>query len=121
EMEEGQIFITPFSLQRGFEYLDTKIIFLTHHEIYGTERKAKKAKKKKSKNLLAVSDLNIDDYVVHENHGIGVYKGLEEIEISGVKKDYLILEYRGTDKLYIPTDQMNMIQRYISNGDKKPQ
>lgn len=121
EMEEGQIFITPFSLQRGFEYLDTKTIFLTHHEIYGTERKAKKAKKKKSKNLLAVSDLNIDDYVVHENHGIGVYKGLEEIEISGVKKDYLILEYRGTDKLYIPTDQMNMIQRYISTGDKKPQ
>src|SRR5699024_6240207 len=83
KMEEGQIFITPFSLQRGFEYLDTKTIFLTHHEIYGTERKAKKAKKKKSKNLLAVSDLNIDDYVVHENHGIGVYKGLEEIEISG--------------------------------------
>lgn len=121
EMEAGQIFITPFSLHRGFEYLGTKTLFLTHHEIYGTERKSKKAKKKKAKNLLAVSDLNIDDYVVHENHGIGVYKGLEEIEISGVKKDYLILEYRGTDKLYIPTDQMNMIQRYISSGDKKPQ
>lgn len=117
----GRVLITPFSNTRGYDYHDSRAIFITHHEIYGTEKILKKKKKKKLQPSLTVADLNIDDYVVHENHGIGVYKGLEEIEISGVKKDYLILEYRGTDKLYIPTDQMDLIQSYIGTGDKRPQ
>jgi transcription-repair coupling factor (superfamily II helicase) len=64
--------------------------------------------------------LVIDDFVVHENHGVGQYKGIEQIEVQGIKKDYIIIQYRGNDKLFIPTDQMNLVQKYIGGEAVKP-
>lgn len=120
QANHGEILVSSFSMAKGVDYLFTKTIFLTHNEIYGSQRKTRKKKKKPGENL-RVSDLNLDDYVVHENHGIAIYKGLEEIDVAGVKKDYLVLEYKGSDKLFIPTDQMDLIQRYIGANDKAPQ
>lgn len=65
--------------------------------------------------------MNIDDFVVHENHGIGQYKGIEKIDVNGIQKDYIVIQYKANDRLMIPTDQMNLVQKYIGGGNvKKP-
>lgn len=118
----GQIFAQEQNYPRGFEYPEIKTLLVTHAEIYGSEKRRSKAKPKKKtgSDIIHYSDLVSGDYVVHENHGIGQYRGLEQIEIQGIVKDYLILQYRGADKLYIPIDQMDLIQRYIGEGARGP-
>ena len=64
--------------------------------------------------------MKIGDYVVHENHGIGQYEGIEQLDIQGIIKDYLTIRYKGNDKLYVPIDQMNLIQKYIGSDSVKP-
>lgn len=122
ELKSGQVFITTGSLPSGFEYRQLKLMFLTHKEIYGKSKKIrkKKSKKKSSQDIINYSDLVIDDFIVHENHGVGQYKGIEQIDVQGIKKDYLIIQYRGNDKLFIPTDQMDLVQKYIGGEAKSP-
>ncbi|WP_100065561.1 transcription-repair coupling factor [Miniphocaeibacter massiliensis] len=123
EIKTGQVVIVSKSLLRGFEYHKLKYLFLTHKEIYGKERiksKKRKARKKTSQDIINYSDLVVDDFVVHENHGVGQYKGIEQIEVQGIKKDYIVIQYRGQDKLFIPTDQMNLVQKYIGGEVAKP-
>lgn len=120
-IKSGTLAISNLNLELGFEYPEQKVIFLTHKEIYGVEKKSsKKANKKKSKSILSYNDLNIGDFVVHENHGIGEYRGIEQIEINGVVKDHILILYKSNDRLYIPTDQMNLIQKYIGKDGYKP-
>ncbi|MDO5689252.1 MAG: transcription-repair coupling factor [Tissierellia bacterium] len=122
-LKSGQVMISPYSMSRGFEYRNLKLVVITHNEIYGTTGKAASRapkKRKTTKDLINYSDLTIGDFVVHENHGIGRYQGLEQIDVGGIVKDYLLLEYRGADRLYIPTDQMNLIQKYIGAEAKLP-
>lgn len=123
EIKSSQIYITPFTISKGFEYKNLKMIFITHNEIYGKSHiKAtkKRYKKMSGQDIVSYSDLVSGDYVVHENHGIGIYKGIEQIKVSDKLKDYFIVEYRGTDKLFIPTDQMNLIQKYIGGENRAP-
>lgn len=117
----GMIYILPFKMPRGFEYRKLKFTCLTTREIYGKEkRRAGKIKKKRtSSEIINYSDLEIGDFVVHENHGIGQYQGIEQINVQNTKKDYLVITYRGNDKLYIPTDQMNLVQKYVGTGSDK--
>ena len=70
--------------------------------------------------MLSYVDLNVGDFVVHENHGIGEYKGIKQIEVNGIVKDHILILYKENDKLYIPTDQMNLIQKYIGKDGYKP-
>ena len=77
------------------------------------KRLLKKSKKKSKENLLDYTDLNVGDFVVHENHGIGEYRGIEQIDVDGIVKDHILILYKGNDKLYIPTDQMNLIQNIL--------
>ena len=81
---------------------------------------AKPKKKKKGKPIASFLDLKTGDYVVHETHGIGQYLGMERLNVGGIERDYLQIRYEGSDKLYIPTDQMDLLQRYIGNGDNAP-
>ncbi len=121
-LKSGQLLISPYAMSKGFEYRNLKMVFITHNEIYGTSARtsARPTRKKSQVNILNYSDLGIGDYIVHDNHGIGQYRGLEQIEVGGIVKDYLLIEYRGADRLYIPTDQMNMIQKYIGAEAKEP-
>lgn len=113
--------ISNLNMECGFEYTEQKIMFLTHKEIYGSTRKSnKKVNKVKKSNLISYTDLNIGDYVVHENHGIGEYRGIEQIEVDGIVKDHILILYKENDRLYIPTDQMNLIQKYIGKDGYKP-
>ncbi len=123
DIQTGEVLILEGSVGRGFEYLDHKYIILTDLEIYGVHKQKKKRKKRRdsdTETLKSYVDLNVGDYVVHENHGVGKYLGIEELDVAGVKKDYLKIKYIGTDHLYVPTDQMHLIQKYVGDDDKPP-
>ena len=117
EIKSSQIIIIPGHISRGFEYKSIKFMVITDNEIIGVQRRASSKKKKnKSKNGTKIEsflDLNVGDYVVHENSGIGRYTGIEQIVVNGIKKDYIKVIYQGGDNLYVPIDQMDKIQKYI--------
>ena len=121
DIKSSQIFITPRSITRGFEYSNIKFVIISEGEIFGSFKgKRRKIKRKAKGDAVNFLDLNIGDFVVHENHGIGQYKGIEQLSIQGVKKDYLTISYKGNDKLYVPIDQMNLIQKYVGADSIKP-
>lgn len=119
ELKSNQIYLYDASLKNGFEYTSIKFSIINHREIYGNITK-KKSKKKKSTGITDFADISIGDYVVHENHGLGVYKGTEQIEIQEVKRDYIVIQYAGADRLYIPTDQLGLIHKFVGNTVDKP-
>ena len=121
DIKSSQIFITPGSINGGFEYSELKLMIISDKEVFGvSKKKAKRSTKKNQEKIASFSDLNIGNYVVHENHGIGQYEGIEQLNIQGIKKDYLTIRYKGQDKLYVPIDQMNLIQKYIGSDSIKP-
>lgn len=121
EIKTSQVFITQGTIQQGFEYPNIKYALISDNEVYGTaKRKTTKTTKISGKGIISFSDLNIGDYVVHENHGIGQYLGIEQLDIQGIKKDYITIKYKGKDKLYVPIDQMNLIQKYIGSDSTQP-
>ncbi len=121
EISSGQLIITTGSIQGGFEYPSIKLVVISDKEIFGAQKKkSKTTKKKRGDKIINLSDLTIGSYVVHENHGIGRYEGIEQLDIQGIKKDYLTIRYKNQDKLYIPIDQMNLIQKYSGSDDVKP-
>ncbi len=121
EIKSSQIFITDGSLDKGFEYPSLKFAIISDKEIFKVSKKKRKATKRKdAAKIETFTDLNFGDYIVHENHGIGKYIGIEQLKVQGIKKDYLTIKYHGEDKLYVPVDQMNLIQKYIGSDAIKP-
>lgn len=114
----GEVLIIEQQLNHGFEYPELSLAVVTENELYGAEnRRPSDNKKKRRKPQLVFSELNVGDLVVHELHGIGRFVGVETLTVGGVQKDYLHLVYSGGDKLYIPTDQLDRVQKYIGGGD----
>lgn len=112
----GQLIIVQGNLRKGFEYIKDKYILITDFEIYGVHKQQRRPSRRKDASpIKSFVDLNIGDYVVHEGHGIGKYVGIEELTIDNIKKDYLKIAYLGQDFLYVPTDQMDLIQKYIGS------
>ncbi|MBO8170057.1 MAG: transcription-repair coupling factor [Thermoanaerobacteraceae bacterium] len=99
------------SLHQGFQLAGEKLVVVTDHELYGQKRQGRKTFKQ-DKKLDVFRDLKVGDYIVHINHGVGRYLGIERLEVGGVYKDYLHIQYAGEDKLYLPTDQAALIQPY---------
>lgn len=121
EIKSGQVFITCGSISRGFEYANLKLAIISDKEVFGTYKKTRSIKTRKdTARIESFTDLNIGDYVVHETHGIGKYIGIEQLAVQGVRKDYLAIKYLGEDKLYVPIDQMNLIQKYIGSDAVQP-
>ena len=123
EIHEGQVIITFGNLLKGFEFKEYNVCIISDKDVFG-EAKRKLSKKKKIKKGIAkinsFSELKLGDYVVHVNHGIGVYKGIKQIDVGGSKRDYLDIIYDKGDKLYVPVDQLDMIQKYIGSEGKSP-
>ena len=114
----GEVLIIEQQLNHGFEYPELSLAVVTENELYGAEnRRPSDNKKKRRKPQLVFSELNVGDLVVHELHGIGRFVGVETLTVGGVQKDYLHLVYSGGDKLYIPTDQLDRVQKYIGGGE----
>ncbi|MCL4514222.1 MAG: transcription-repair coupling factor [Firmicutes bacterium] len=115
ELRPGNIVITEGSLENGFEFPLIRLIVLTDSEVFGRERKHRRSARSAEDGIRisTFAELKVGDYVVHVNHGIGQYQGVETLEIGKVHKDYLVVKYAGGDKLYVPTEQVNLLQKYI--------
>jgi len=119
-LQRGQAIIVPGSITRGFEYSQLKLKVLSESDIYGTARQKSKSSWKAGEKVSAFTDLAVGDFVVHETYGIGQYMGTERLQVSGAYGDYLYIRYQGTDKLYVPTDQVDRIQKYIGSEAQPP-
>ena len=113
----GEVLIIGDSLGRGFEYPEIHIVALSETELYGAAHE-KLAPVRKRRPQLAFSELAPGDLVVHEVHGIGRFVGVEKLTAAGVTRDYLHLVYAAGDKLYIPTDQLDRVQKYIGGEEE---
>lgn len=112
----GEVLVTGDALLTGFAYPELHLTVLGASELFGKRSAVKKVQKKR--NTLSFSELSVGDYVVHEAHGIGRFVGVESLTVDDSTRDYLLLEYRGGDRLYIPTDQMDRVQKYVGGGDE---
>lgn len=120
-ISEGQIGIVLGSAVRGFEYPKSKFVLISENDIFAFAKESHKTQAKRSKNSMdAFVELKTGDCVVHENSGIGIYGGIVKIETDGVLRDYMLLQYRDGDKLYVPVEQMNRVQKYIAPDDNPP-
>ncbi len=118
---EGQIMVCYGKVHRGYEYPILQFAVITETDIFGGEKKKKKRHRTyEGEKIANFTDLNVGDYVVHENHGLGVYKGIEKIEVDKILKDYIKIEYAGGSNLYILATQLEMIQKYAGKDAKKP-
>ncbi len=114
DLTSGQILVTEQRLKKGFSYPACDFVLLSDNEIFGREsRRTKRKKVAKGNKLKSFDDLDIGDYVVHATHGIGQYVGLDTLTVEGHYKDYLKIQYAGTDFLYVPCDQLDLLQKYI--------
>ncbi len=113
EVRDGNVVITVGQLASGFELVSARLAVVTDAEIFGQRKKVRKHRIKPDAKMEPLADLKTGDYVVHVNHGIGRYLGLMTLDIGGIQKDYLQLQYAGEDKLYVPTDQVGFLQKYL--------
>lgn len=118
-ISDNECVVIPKTLPQGFEYSEYKFVVISEAELFaqGYKKPAPKASKKSAAERLTVEALNIGDYVVHEVHGIGKYLGVETVTAASTTRDYIVLQYYGSDRLYIPTDQLDKVQKYISADD----
>lgn len=114
------IFISSGEIRNGFEFPYAKMVVIAEKDIYGTQKKRLRRHTENGQEINAFTDLHAGDYVVHDTHGIGKYIGIKTIETDGVHKDYLEIHYSGHDVLYVPTDQIQFLQRYIGNEGEAP-
>ena len=109
-------------LNQGFRLPETHLIILTFDELFGTRKRQPVAttKSQPSHFLTSLSELKQDDYVVHLDHGIGIYRGLRFLKVASVEGEFLHLEYEAGDRLYLPVDRINMVQKYIGADGAQP-
>lgn len=120
-VERGEVVITTGSIQKGFEYQHINFVVVSDKELFGGEKKKRSSKKKKKGSKIeSFTDLKIGDYVVHDNYGIGLYRGIEKMVVDGINKDYLKITYADGGNLYVPINQMDIIQKYIGAESKAP-
>ncbi|WMC94097.1 transcription-repair coupling factor [Kineothrix sp. MB12-C1] len=121
EIQPGEIMTFYGRVQKGFEYPLIKFVVISESDIFGAEKKKKKkGKKYEGQKINGFHDLKVGDYVVHENHGLGIYKGIEKVEVEKVVKDYIKIEYRDGGNLYILATGLDVIQKYASADAKRP-
>ncbi len=121
EIQPGEIMTFYGRVLKGFEYPLIKFVVISESDIFGLEKKKKKKRKKyEGQKIRDFAELKVGDYVVHENHGLGVYKGIEKVEIEKVVKDYIKIEYRDGGNLYILATGLDVIQKYASADGGKP-
>ena len=120
QVNAGEIMVTYGYVAEGYEYPMLKFMVISETDIFGRKKKKKRRKKYEGQKIQDFAELEPGDYVVHENHGIGIYKGIEKIEVEKVVKDYMKIAYADGGVLYIPVAQMDLIQKYAGADAKKP-
>lgn len=119
----GQAVVLEGSLSEGFELPYMQLVVITERELFKTKQKKQRKRTKTMSNaekIKSYQDLNVGDYVVHVHHGVGRYLGVETLEVGEQHRDYIKLQYKGTDQLFVPVDQMDQVQKYVASEDKSP-
>ncbi|MBP5432290.1 transcription-repair coupling factor [Ruminococcus sp.] len=117
EPAEGRVLLMSGSFSGGFEYPENKIVLITQGRSMDSVRSKRRKKKNKAEEIRSLADITEGDLVVHSGHGIGRFIGIRKLEMDGVTKDYITIQYAGTDKLYIPVTQLDMVSKYIGPRD----
>ena len=121
EICPGEIMVVYGHAKKGFEYSLIKFAVMTESDIFGQEQKKKKKKNYSGSRIQDFAELSIGDFVVHEKHGLGIYRGIEKVEVDRIVKDYIKIEYRGGSNLYIPATQLDCLQKYSgADASKAP-
>ena len=120
EIQRGQVVVTKGALGKGFFYEKIGLHIIADKDLFGKEKAKKTRKKYQGTRIQSFLELNPGDYVVHELHGIGVFKGIEQIVIEGIGRDNLKIEYADNSTLYVNINQMDMIQKYVGAEGKEP-
>ena len=119
EVNPGEIMTSYGHVAEGYEYPMLKFTVISETDIFGKIKKKKKRKIYEGRKIQSFTELKPGDYVVHENHGLGVYQGIEKIEVDKITKDYMKISYAKGGNLYLPATQLDLIQKY-ANSDAKP-
>ncbi|MCR5014948.1 MAG: transcription-repair coupling factor [Ruminococcus sp.] len=117
KLRAGRVALMSGSLSSGFEYPENRTVLITQGRAMDSVRKRKSRKKNKAEEIRSLADISEGDLVVHSAHGIGRFIGIRKLEFDGVVKDYITIQYAGTDKLYIPVTQLDMVSKYIGPRD----
>jgi transcription-repair coupling factor (superfamily II helicase) len=122
EINLGEVVITFGNQLKGYEYPELKVCVVSDKEVFGESKRKvnKKINKKGVGKIKSFTELKLGDYVVHANHGVGVFKGIRQLEVDNIKRDYLDISYENGDKLYVPVEQLDLVQKYIGSEGKAP-
>ncbi|QSV46698.1 transcription-repair coupling factor [Geobacter benzoatilyticus] len=121
ERDDGKVNVVIGDLSRGFRLPEGKLIVIAEEEIFGRRQKRRGVSELRKKQIMtSLAELKPGDYMVHLDHGIGIYRGLQHISLSGCAGDFILLEYAGGDKLYLPVDRLNLVQRYVGAEGLEP-
>ena len=122
ELQPGEIVTCYGRIRKGFSYPEAAFTVIAETDIFGAERKARRKAPKFTggKKVRDYTELHVGDYVIHENYGVGIYRGIEKVEVEHVQKDYMKIEYKGGSSLYVLATSLDMIQLYADKDAKKP-
>lgn len=120
EVQPGEIMVAYGHVEEGYDYPMLKFMVISETDIFGKQKKKKRRKIYEGQKIQNFTDLKVGDYVVHENHGLGIYQGIEKIEVDKITKDYMKISYAGGGTLYILATQLDLIQKYAGADAKKP-
>jgi len=123
EPKTGQIVISTRPLNQGFHLPAAGLVAVTDREIFGWRRLRRPVRRRAAEGVPigSLTDLTPGDYVVHINHGIGIYRGLVHRQAEAGEREFLLVEYAGNDKLYVPADQFDRVQKYLGGEEERPQ
>ncbi len=116
----GEVLLLPLTLSKGFIWPEAKLAIVSDSDIYGAGYRKARTRRNTGERIAAFTDLTVGDYVVHETHGVGIYQGTIRLQSEGTYRDYLFIQYQGSDKLYVPTDQLDRVQRFIGSQGQPP-
>lgn len=122
DLHAGQLQVASGNLASGFELPGAHLVVLTEHDLFNAKpkRRVRHQTLANAERLKSYNELAVGDYVVHVNHGIGVYKGIQTLEVDGVHQDYLTIAYKDSGQLFIPVTQLNLVQKYVASEGKQP-
>ncbi|MCM1120195.1 MAG: transcription-repair coupling factor [bacterium] len=120
EVQQGEILTYYGHVNKGFEYPLIKYVVIAESDIFGAEKKKKNKKRYQGQKINDFHELKVGDFVVHESHGLGIYRGIEKVEVEKVVKDYMKIEYRDGGNLYVLATGLNVIQKYAAAESGKP-
>lgn len=117
-----RIFYEKGTLSNGMDFPEEKRCWISENDIfkYSKKHKRRRSFKDKGQKIQSFTEMKVGDYVVHENHGVGKFIGIEQLKVQGEKKDYIKIKYAGNDMLYVPVEQMDLVQRYVGNDAVAP-